>query len=411
MDSLARISATESFTSKLNEFGHTIAKLTALSLATCASVFAQDDASDTLDKEWHNAMLISHPYTTNLNPMINSVNLSVKNSQPVFETLTRVAKENAQPRRILWTVEVEPETKFFRLKNLKNGLYLSRIDGTNKVVLMNKPPREHLLSQWFVQSLTIEKDYAIVNRSGDQDYALNLNESFSAEQSGNVTPVSLKKISNEQSTAFMYRMNSRFLDATLYPLDIEKGTCLVFLPTGVPLESFTNPSPSHYFSDSVTRRYKISIKGSGPDIYSFIDGIGFDPLSDSLTVQQQSILTALRARVDNLKIVIENELDAEIVFQSFKEQLSDAYNSNTPISILYFPESYTQLTTDKADGKIEKEHIILDEQRLGMKVTIHQSLSASYSYGLLVKKSDNNGNEEIIIVDPTDTTKPTKPRF
>ncbi|TQV88040.1 hypothetical protein [Aliikangiella coralliicola] len=382
-----------------------------LSLTTCSSVFAQPPKPDTVDKKWRSAMLISHPYSKNLDQAINAVNLSVDNNQAVFEVLSRATKENVQPDRILWTMEVEPETKFFRLRNLKNDLYLSRIDGSNEVTLMNKPPKEHVLSQWFVQSLTVEGDYAIVNRSGDQDYALNLGDSFSAGQVGNTTPVTLEQINDEQSTALMYRMDSRFLNATLYPLDIEKGTCLVFLPTGVPLESFTNPSPSQYFPGSVTRRYKISIKGSGSDVYHFIDGLGFDPLGNDLTSQQQTLLVNLKSRTADLKIVVENNLNVDEVFQSFKEQLSKAYRDSQPISILYFPDSYSAIEADKAAGKIEKEHTIIEEKRLGMRVTINQSLSASYSYGLLAMKSGKNGVEEVVIVDPTDTTKPTKPRF
>lgn len=399
------------FLLRLKNFVQYAVILSIVFLATFSTASAKKVEPDSIAKEWRGAMLISHPYSSDLDQAINAVNLSVDdNDQPVFEVLSRVAKENTQPNRILWTMEVEPETKFFRLKNLKNDLYLSRVSATNQVVLINKPPKEHVLSQWFIQSLTIEGDYAIVNRSGNQDYALNLGDSFSAGQVGNTNPVSLLQINNEQSTALMFRMDSRFLNATLYPLDIEEGTCLVFLPSGVPLESFSNPSPSQYFSGSVTRRYLINIKGSGSDDYQFIDGLGFDPLAENLTEEQSTLLTDLEAHVSDLKIVVENALDTNDVFESFKTQLSEAFNNNEPISILYFPESHTSIEADQAAGKIEKAHIIISEKRLAMRVSVHQELSASYSYGLLVKKTQN-GVEEIIIVDPTDTTKPSKPRF
>ncbi len=386
--------------------------LSALSLTLCSSVFANNAISETIDKEWRSAMLIYHPYSTNLDQANNTVNLSVSNNgQPVFEVSSRETKENIQPQEILWTIEVEPETKFFRMKNLKSDLYLSRVHGSTQVILINKPPREHILSQWFVQALTIEGDYAIVNRSGNQQYALNIDDSFSATQIGNKAPVTLARINNLQSTGFMYRMNSRSLDMALYPLDIELGTCLIFLPAGMPLESFTNPAPSRYFSGSVTRRYNIEIKGSGSDVYHFIDGLGFNPLDNNLTADQSTLLVDLISRISTLKIVVDNNLNTEEVFQSFLQQLSDAFLNNESISILYFPESYAAIEADKAVGKIEKKHIIINEKKLGMKVSIHERLSSSYSYGLLVKKVNTDGLEEIIIVDPTDTSSPAKPRL
>ena len=114
MESRFTQNSPSNFIKRLNAAGRALLGLMTLSFAANSPVAAEKTDPNSIAKEWRSAMLISHPYSTDLDQAINAVNLSVdNNNQAVFEVLSRATKENQQPNRILWTLEVEPETKFF----------------------------------------------------------------------------------------------------------------------------------------------------------------------------------------------------------------------------------------------------------------------------------------------------------
>ncbi|GLS25288.1 hypothetical protein [Marinibactrum halimedae] len=356
---------------------------------------------------WRDAAVISHLYTENVDTKTQVMVLSANEQHDVaFEILPRQIAVGQQPHKVLWELELIPQTKFFKLKSLQYGLYLAGNQASGRVSLVSDTEAEGLHTHWYIKALTTEGDVAILNRNehdNGKEWAL-IPQRGSNPQA---RPLELVELNDPNNSKFLLRMDSRFLETWLTPFDIERETCLVYLNNGAPMDGFYTPAPSATSSDGVSRRFKVKLGGDKAHLYEFVDDLGFDPRAQNLTDEQQAVLAQIRNTIANMRVVQNGEYTADAVYNTFINQLSLAYGSESA-AMLYFPGSWDAFRADRAAGKIVKQVKVLNGKSLGIRVTIHDPLVATYSYAMLALKT-KNGIQQFVFVDPTDVTRPAKP--
>lgn len=359
---------------------------------------------------WRDAAIISHLYTENIDGEIYAMPLSANlQDEAIIEAISHNVLTDQQPERILWEMELIPQTKFFKLKNLESQKYLLGNSASGKAQLAEEAESNDFNAQWSIKVLTTEGDTVILNRGArnthndGEDWALTLIKGSDRTQHS----LALTEFSESSPKNSLFRMSSRFLEAKLEPFDIIKETCLVYLDNGAPMDGFYTPSPNAPTEKGISRHFKVKLSGEKAHLYEFVDDLGFDPLADTLNERQETVLAQIKSTISGMRLIEEGEYEAESVFNAFIEQLSIAYN-NDSAALLYFPGSWEAFREDSAAGRIVRQAKVLTDQNLGIRVTVYDRLSSAYSYAMLAVKI-KNGVKQFVFVDPTDTSAPQKP--
>ncbi len=409
---------------KTNRLFNNFQKLAAVVTLSCLFFAKAASAAKSDDLEWTDAFWIEHEYASVSHNMVLMQNAS-NNNEIEFEALTPFDETDHIHDEISWILEIVPNTKYFKIKNVNTLKYMVRNADDNSIEMSSTlDPDSENNYQWFVEPINSKNEVLFFNRGAGESKALKYND----ENGSAAASLSLSSIASFYDTSFYFSLTDRYLNTHLLPSDLDKNSGLLHLDNGIAINSFITPAPNPEHQGTVTRRLKMDITDVGDRHYQFIDSVGFDVTGmdrpDEQHRIQKSLILQIVAIYQSWKGT-EDEVEFSDLYDAVTTQLSEAFNNNnSPATIVWLPGSYEQVTADIAAGDFAYSYQLIDptadtyfentqptnhSSTLAVKLEFNSELNRHYRFLLMTMYTNVAGQLDIHIIDPDDASDTVDP--